>query len=182
MGLVFILSRFVACRRHQLHLRELWYPDSGICGIFFCCLYIFLLLHQCDYVCQVSCMWWKTIWQIQLLSTLWRKVEGKTMTPRKAQHLSAMLLVLGMLTMLCAYVWEPLFFVGAVIAVSSLIPHFLFNRCPHCGKLLEKVSESTASSVERISRNLERTELLWKWQELCVKSHYPCFRRFQTIK
>lgn len=60
------------------------------------------------------------------------------MTPRKAQHLSAMLLVIGMLTMLCAYVWEPLFFVGAVIAVSSLIPHFLFNRCPHCGKLLGK--------------------------------------------
>ena len=29
-----------------------------------------------------------------------------------------------------------LLWVGMVIAFSSLIPHFLFNKCPHCGHQL----------------------------------------------
>ena len=31
---------------------------------------------------------------------------------------------------------DMLLWVGMVIAFSSLIPHFLFNKCPHCGHQL----------------------------------------------
>ena len=58
------------------------------------------------------------------------------MNYRKAGKLRDALLVVGFVTMLAAYIWEPLFIVGALIAVSSLIPHFLFYKCPHCGKNL----------------------------------------------
>ena len=38
--------------------------------------------------------------------------------------------------MLGAYIYEPLFQPGMVVAFSCLIPHFLWNKCPHCGKQL----------------------------------------------
>lgn len=38
--------------------------------------------------------------------------------------------------MLLAYVYQPFFYLGGVIACSCLIPHFLYNKCPHCGKQL----------------------------------------------
>ncbi|MGI6689673.1 MAG: DUF7575 domain-containing protein [Christensenellales bacterium] len=38
--------------------------------------------------------------------------------------------------MLLAYFYEPLFYIGIVITFSCLIPHFLYNKCPHCGKQL----------------------------------------------
>lgn len=55
---------------------------------------------------------------------------------KKARRLRDFLLIAGFIVMLCAYIWEPLLIVGAIISVSCLIPHFLFNRCPHCRKQL----------------------------------------------
>ena len=60
------------------------------------------------------------------------------MDVRKAQKLRNTLLIIGFIVMLAAYVWEPLMVIGAIVAVSCLIPHFLYNKCPHCGKQLGK--------------------------------------------
>ena len=58
------------------------------------------------------------------------------MNLRKAQKLRNILLLVGFVIMLCAYIYTPLFVIGALVTCSCLIPHFLYNRCPHCGKQL----------------------------------------------
>lgn len=58
------------------------------------------------------------------------------MKVRKARKLRDILLAVGFVLMLAGYVSAPLLYVGIVVASSSLLPHFLFNRCPHCGKQL----------------------------------------------
>ena len=58
------------------------------------------------------------------------------MNLRKAQKLRNILLLVGFVIMLCAYIYTPLFVIGALVACSCLIPHFLYNKCPHCGKQL----------------------------------------------
>lgn len=58
------------------------------------------------------------------------------MNVRDAQKLRDALLIIGILIMLVGYMWEPLLIIGAVIAFSCLIPHFLYNRCPNCKKQL----------------------------------------------
>ncbi len=58
------------------------------------------------------------------------------MSVKKGRKLRNLLLILGTVVMLLGSLHEALFTVGAVIAFSSLLPHFLFNRCPHCGKQL----------------------------------------------
>ena len=58
------------------------------------------------------------------------------MTGKQARKLRDILLITGGIVVLLAYIWEPLFVIGAILASSCLIPHFLFNRCPHCGKQL----------------------------------------------
>ena len=58
------------------------------------------------------------------------------MNVRKAQKLRNMLLLIGGAMMLGSYIYEPLLISGGVVAFSCLIPHFLFNKCPHCGKQL----------------------------------------------
>ena len=59
------------------------------------------------------------------------------MKPQPAQRLRDILLVTGFLVMLSSVLFgETLLWVGVVIAFSSLIPHFLFNKCPHCGHQL----------------------------------------------
>ena len=58
------------------------------------------------------------------------------MNVRKAQKLRNCLLLTGGVIMLGAYIYEPLLVLGAVVACACLIPHFLFNKCPHCGKQL----------------------------------------------
>ncbi len=60
------------------------------------------------------------------------------MSVKKGRKLRNLLLILGTVVMLLGSLHEALFTVGAVIAFSSLLPHFLFNRCPHCGKQLGK--------------------------------------------
>ncbi|MEL3909154.1 MAG: hypothetical protein P1P64_09155 [Treponemataceae bacterium] len=58
------------------------------------------------------------------------------MTVKKARKIRDISIFAGLITMLSAYFYEPLFYVGIVIALSGLIPHFLYNKCPHCGKQL----------------------------------------------
>ena len=58
------------------------------------------------------------------------------MSVHKARKLRDGLLIGGLVVMLMAYNWEPMFIVGTVVAFSALIPHFLWNRCPHCEKQL----------------------------------------------
>ena len=58
------------------------------------------------------------------------------MNVRKAQRLRDMLLLIGFFMMLGSYIYEPLFVPGMIVALSCLIPHFLWNKCPRCGRQL----------------------------------------------
>ena len=58
------------------------------------------------------------------------------MKVKEAQKLRDTLFIVGIIIMLCAGIFEPLTVIGAVIAFSGLIPHFLYNKCPSCGKQL----------------------------------------------
>jgi len=59
------------------------------------------------------------------------------MKVKSARKLIVAILIGGfILSLLAAYYYEPLFIVGIIVMVSSLIPHFLYNKCPHCGKNL----------------------------------------------
>ena len=59
------------------------------------------------------------------------------MKPEQAQRLRDILLVTGFLVMLSSGLFgETLLWVGMVIAFTSLLPHFLYNKCPHCGRQL----------------------------------------------
>ena len=58
------------------------------------------------------------------------------MNVRKAQRLRDMLLLIGFFMMLGSYIYESLFVPGMVVALSCLIPHFLWNKCPQCGRQL----------------------------------------------
>nr|WP_298060215.1 hypothetical protein [uncultured Blautia sp.] len=58
------------------------------------------------------------------------------MTVKKARKLRDTLLIAGTVMMLLGYLYKPFFMVGVIVAFLCLIPHFLFNKCPHCGKQL----------------------------------------------
>lgn len=58
------------------------------------------------------------------------------MRVREAQKLRDTLLVIGFVIMMAAYIYEPLIIIGAIVAFSCLIPDYLYNKCPHCGKRL----------------------------------------------
>lgn len=58
------------------------------------------------------------------------------MNVRAAQKLRNTLIIVGILIMLGGYVFDLLMGVGAIVAFSGLIPDFLYNKCPHCGKHL----------------------------------------------
>ena len=59
------------------------------------------------------------------------------MNVKNARKLTTTLLIVGFaLSLLGGYTYEPLFIAGIIVMVSSLIPHFLYNKCPHCGKNL----------------------------------------------
>ncbi len=58
------------------------------------------------------------------------------MKVKKARKLRDAIFVVGVVLMLLGYFYEPLIVVGAIVTCSCLIPHYLFNRCPHCGKNL----------------------------------------------
>lgn len=58
------------------------------------------------------------------------------MKTRDAQKWRNRLLVTGIIIMLSASFYEPLSIIGAIVALSCLIPDFLYNKCPRCGKRL----------------------------------------------
>ena len=58
------------------------------------------------------------------------------MNVRKAQKLRNILFVVGIVLMMCSYISDAIFIIGVVVTLSGLIPDFLYNRCPHCKKLL----------------------------------------------
>lgn len=58
------------------------------------------------------------------------------MTVKKARKLRDLLLISGIIIMLLGYLYEPFVIVGIIVAFSCLVPHFIFNRCPHCKKQL----------------------------------------------
>lgn len=58
------------------------------------------------------------------------------MKVRKAQKLRDILAIAGIIIMLGGYVYDPLLIFGGVVAFSCLVPHFLYNKCPYCGKQL----------------------------------------------
>lgn len=62
--------------------------------------------------------------------------ERERMNVRKVQKLRNMLLVIGTVMMLGSYFYEPMMVSGCIVACSCLVPHFLYNKCPHCGKQL----------------------------------------------
>lgn len=74
------------------------------------------------------------------------------MNPRKACVLRDTLFVVGFIIMLAAYIYEPLIIISAIVMFSGLIPHFRYNRCPHCGKQLgrneEKYCQHCGKSID----------------------------------
>lgn len=63
------------------------------------------------------------------------------MKVRKAQKLRDILAIAGIIIMLGGYIYDPLLIVGGAVAFSCLVPHFLYNKCPHCGKQLGRNEE-----------------------------------------
>ena len=53
-----------------------------------------------------------------------------------AQKLRDILFIAGFLIMMAASIWEPFLIIGTIVAFSGLIPDFLYNKCPRCGKHL----------------------------------------------
>ena len=58
------------------------------------------------------------------------------MKVRNAQKLRDTLMFAGLAIMLAGSIHIALSIIGAVVAFSGLVPHFLWNRCPCCGKQL----------------------------------------------
>lgn len=58
------------------------------------------------------------------------------MKVRKAQKLRDTLMIVGIAIMLAGSIHVALSLIGAVVAFSGLVPHFLYNKCPHCKKQL----------------------------------------------
>lgn len=59
------------------------------------------------------------------------------MKVRDAQKLRDYLLIIGSVIMLLGCIWGEAFFkVGVVVSFFCFIPHFLYNKCPHCKKQL----------------------------------------------
>ena len=58
------------------------------------------------------------------------------MKAKQARKLRDILAITGIAIMLCGFICEPLLIVGGIVACSCFIPHFLYNKCPYCGKQL----------------------------------------------
>ena len=60
------------------------------------------------------------------------------MTVKQARKLRNTLLIVGIVIMLLGIFLRPFRIIGVVVTLSCLIPHILFNRCPHCGEHLDR--------------------------------------------
>ena len=62
--------------------------------------------------------------------------ECDYMNVRKARKLRDILMITGIIIILCGSIYQPLWIVGSIVAFSGLVPHFLYNKCPHCRRQL----------------------------------------------
>ena len=58
------------------------------------------------------------------------------MSVKNARKLRNALLIAGFFIMLLGCYSNVIGVIGVVVSFSSLIPHFLYNKCPHCGRQL----------------------------------------------
>ena len=59
------------------------------------------------------------------------------MKVKDAQKLRDILMIVGLVIMLAASLFGMVCsIIGAIVAFSGLIPHFLYNKCPHCDRQL----------------------------------------------
>ena len=58
------------------------------------------------------------------------------MRVQNARKLRDTLFIIGFFIMLGSYIYVPLIYVGTIIMLSGLIPHILYNKCPHCRRQL----------------------------------------------
>ncbi len=58
------------------------------------------------------------------------------MTIKNARKLRNSLLIVGAVMMLFGYIWTPFGVLGVMVMFSCLIPHLMYNKCPHCGRQL----------------------------------------------
>lgn len=58
------------------------------------------------------------------------------MTVKKGRKLRNTLLIVGFFIALLGYFRDLLGMIGIIVMLSCFIPHFLYNKCPHCGKQL----------------------------------------------
>lgn len=55
---------------------------------------------------------------------------------KKARELRNTLIIAGFVIILLSYIWESFLIIGTIIMLSCIIPDWLYNKCPHCGKHL----------------------------------------------
>ena len=74
------------------------------------------------------------------------------MKPKQAGKCRDVLMIAGVAVMLLGYLHKAFLIAGLCVAASCLLPHFLFYRCPHCGKLLgrneERFCQHCGESIE----------------------------------
>ena len=58
------------------------------------------------------------------------------MSVKKARKLRNALLIAGCVITLLGYYSDAILVIGLIVTLSSLIPRFLYNKCPYCGKQL----------------------------------------------
>ena len=58
------------------------------------------------------------------------------MKAKKARKLRDILAIAGIIIIFFGSVYESLYIVGSIVVISGLVPHFLYNKCPHCGSQL----------------------------------------------
>lgn len=86
---------------------------------------------------------------------------GANVNVKNARKLIVTLWIAGFVLSMLGGAYVPLLIAGIIVIVSSLIPHFLYNKCPHCGK------------------NLGRNE--GRFCQFCGKE-WEVFSRFDTIE
>ena len=73
------------------------------------------------------------------------------MKVKKAQKLRNTLLIVGTIIMLLGHLYGPFAIIGAIVALSCLISHFLWNKCPIAENSWAGMRVRFVSAVERTS-------------------------------
>ena len=59
-----------------------------------------------------------------------------SMKPKEAAKLRDIILLAGFVIALLGYISKTVLIIGIIIMFLSLVPHFLWYRCPSCKKVL----------------------------------------------